>query len=263
MDAKAHRHPNESSWFILSAVVGAAGWAALVLSTLGIALLVALPIALVVWVVGMVVRAQFLGNCVAVGPSQHPRIHAMAEELCRDLGISVPEIYVTSGSGTLNAFAVRFLGRGGSHVLLMSELIDLCLLRDRPRELRAILAHELAHHALGHVSPLKRVLILPSHLVTFLPQAYSRACESSCDRVALAVTGDTSALRRGLVTLASGSRALADEVDLAQFQAQPSRGGGFFHFLAVIHSTHPLLATRVREAGLYARELGLADAPVD
>jgi len=94
-----------------------------------------------------------------------------------------------------------------------------------------------------------------------LPQAYSRSCESSCDRVALALTKDTRAFQRSLVSLAGGSKSLADETSIEAFVEQQVRSGGFFQFLAVIQSTHPMLAIRVKDAGDYARELGLADAP--
>lgn len=261
MDAKLHRHPNEQSWFIVSALIGGAGWFAIVAFTLGLSLLVLLPIAGALWLAGMVIRAQILGNAVLIGPEQHPQLEAIVANLCDELELPRrPDVFVMSGSGLLNAFALRFLGRGGSYVVLMAELVDLCLERNKMDELRAIVAHELAHHALGHVDPARQILLLPSRFVAFLPQAYSRACESSCDRVALAATGSAHSVRRALVSLACGSKTLSGTTDPGAFKRQSRRSHDFFNFLATVQSTHPMLSVRVEQVDAYARELGFSDA---
>jgi Zn-dependent protease with chaperone function len=263
MDAKIHRHPNEHSWFIVSAAAGGVGWFFLTVFTIGIGLIVTLAVLGLLWVFGMVIRAQILGNAVLVGPKQHPQLDAIAEELCRELEIKKPDIFVMSGSGLLNAFAIRFLGKGGSYVILMAELVDLCLRRGKTEELRAIMAHELAHHALGHVDPAKQLLLLPSRFVTFLPQAYSRSCELSCDRVALALVRETKPMRQALMSLASGSLVLADQIDATEFISQSRRSHDLFNLLAIVQSSHPMLTVRVEQVNSYARELGLADAPAE
>jgi Zn-dependent protease with chaperone function len=252
-----HRHPDESSWNIVSCVAGGATWAALVLFTFGIGLLIAIPIVFLLWVMSGVVRAQLLGNAVRIGPTQHPEVHREVVALSAELGIEPPQVFVMSGSGLLNAFALKFLGRGGSHILLMSELVDLFLERDRPEELRTVIAHELAHHALGHVEPKMVLLRLPSQFFPFLHQAYSRSCELSCDRVALALVGKADPVRRALLSLATGSRALSSATSAESFVQQGKDGGGFFNFLATIYSTHPLLTARVEAVTARAAELGV------
>jgi len=252
-----HRHPDESSWNIVSCVAGGAAWAALILFTFGIGFLILLPIAFILWILSGVARAQLLGNAVRIGPRQHPRIHAEVVALSAELGIQPPQVFVMSGAGLLNAFALKFLGRGGSHVLLMSELVDLFLQRERPEELRSVIAHELAHHALGHVDPNLVLLRLPSQMIPFLHQAYSRARELSCDRVALALVGKAEPVRTALLSLATGSRALSSATTVESFVEQGKDGGGFFNFLATIYSTHPLLTVRVEELSARAAELGL------
>jgi Zn-dependent protease with chaperone function len=252
-----HRHPDESSWNIVSCVAGGAAWAALVLFTLGLGLLFILPFALVLWIASGVFRAQLLGNAVRIGPAQHPEVHREVVALSTELGIEPPHVFVMSGAGLLNAFALKFLGRGGSHILLMSELVDLYLERDRPEELRAVIAHELAHHALGHVEPKMVLLRLPSQFFPFLAQAYSRSCELSCDRVALALVGRADPMRTALLSLATGSRALSSATNAEAFVEQSKDGGGFFNFLATIQSTHPMLTVRVEAVTARAAELGL------
>jgi Zn-dependent protease with chaperone function len=253
-----HRHPDESSWNIVSCVAGGAAWAALVLFTVGIGLLFIIPFGLVLWLFSGVLRAQLLGNAVRVGPAQHPQIHREVEALSAELGIEPPHVFVMSGAGLLNAFALKFLGRGGSHVLLMSELVDLYLERERPEELRAVIAHELAHHALGHVEPKMVLLKLPAQFFPFLSQAYSRSCELSCDRVALALVGKAEPVRMALLSLAMGSRALSSSTNAEAFVEQSQDGGGFFNFLATIQSTHPMLTVRVAAVTARAAELGIS-----
>ena len=258
MNPAEHRHPDESSWNIVSCIAGGATWAALVLFTVGIGLLFILPFALVLWILSGVFRAQLLGNAVRIGPLQHPEIHREVVALSAELGIEPPQVFVMSGAGLLNAFALKFLGRGGSHVLLLSELVDLFLQRDRPEELRAVIAHELAHHALGHVEPKMVLLRLPAQMIPFLPQAYSRSCELSCDRVALALVGRVDPVQTALLSLATGSRALSSNTSAQSFVEQSKDGGGFFNFLATIQSTHPLLTIRVQAVTARAAELGLS-----
>jgi len=257
MNPAEHRHPDESSWNIVSCVVGGAAWAALVLFTLGIGLLLVLPFVLLLWILSGVARAQLLGNAVRIGPAQHPRIHQEVADLSAELGIQPPQVFVMSGAGLLNAFALKFLGRGGSHVLLMAELVDLFLQRERPEELRAVIAHELAHHALGHVDPKLVLLRLPSQAIPFLQPAYSRSCELSCDRVALALVGKAEPVRTALLALATGSRTLSSSTTAESFIEQSKDGGGFFNFLATISSTHPLLTMRVAAVTARAAELGI------
>lgn len=256
MQVVKHRHPNEESYFILSAVAGGATWFALVAFTLGIGLVVALVLLGVLWVAGRIFRAQVLGNALRVGPRQHPFLHAMLVDVSTELELTeMPEVYVLSGSGLLNAFAARFFGRGSRYVLLLSELVDLYLERGKPEELKAILSHELAHHALGHTSPWKVALLAPSRIIAFLPNAYSRACEFSCDRVALAMVGDEGVVQRALLTLATGSKTLANDTREDEFLEQEKEMPGFFGFLAEILSTHPRMTRRVQAIRDYAVKL--------
>lgn len=257
MQALKHRHPNEESYFIVSAAVGGATWFALVAFTLGIGLVVALFLLGLLWVSGQIFRAQILGNALRVSPRQYPALHAMLVEVSQELELpEPPELYVLSGSGLLNAFAVRFFGRGSRYVLMLSELVDLYLERGKPEELKAILAHELAHHALGHTSPWKQALIAPARVIAFLPNAYSRACEFSCDRVALALVGRSGAVQRALLTLTLGAKTLANETSEEEFLEQEKDMPGFFGFLAEILSTHPRMTRRVQALKEYALKLG-------
>jgi Zn-dependent protease with chaperone function len=255
-EAAKHRHPNEQSYFIIAAVTGGLLWLSLLVVTFGILLGVGLLLLGVFWALGKMFRAQILGNAVRVSPKQYPSLFALNQQVSETLGLqNPPEIYVLSGSGLINAFALRFFGRGSRYVLLLSELIDLTLERGKPEELHAILAHELAHHALGHTSPWKQFLMMPANFIAFLPNAYSRACEYSCDRVALVIAQDKSAVKRALLTITVGSKMLADHTDEAEFLTQEQELGGFFAFLAEILSTHPRMPRRILALNTYEKQL--------
>jgi Zn-dependent protease with chaperone function len=79
-----------------------------------------------------------------VFPDTHPFLYRLVDELSRELGITTPKIFVYKGSEALeiNAFAVV-------HMIALGEgLINHLTYQ----ELRAIVAHELAHLKYGHVS---------------------------------------------------------------------------------------------------------------
>ena len=78
-------------------------------------------------------------GAVPVGPGQFPHYRRAVAELCARSGLPVPRLYVIPARQP-NAFAT---GRGPRHaaVAVTTGLLDMLT----PRELRAVLAHELAH----------------------------------------------------------------------------------------------------------------------
>ena len=124
--------------------------------------------------------AQIRGNGVRVSERQFPAIHSVAVELEARLGLAKrPAIYVLQSNGVLNAFAAKFVRR--DIVVLNSDLLE--LVADRAGdEIAFVLAHELAHVKRRHV--LWRLLLAPAAVEPFKWQAYSRACEFTCDRIA-------------------------------------------------------------------------------
>ncbi|NLG83314.1 MAG: M48 family metalloprotease, partial [Firmicutes bacterium] len=140
----ALRHPRERLFFALGAVLGGLGWLFLIF----VAWLFLLPCVVVFWLTGLYVQAHLYGQAVGVSEEQFPHLYAMVKEMAAALGlIRSPAVFVTSGQGTLNALAMRFFS--GRYILLYGELVDLMLRRGALAELRMIVGHELAHHALG------------------------------------------------------------------------------------------------------------------
>lgn len=78
-------------------------------------------------------------RAVPADPWRYPQYHRMVRELCAEAGLPMPRLYVTPDRQP-NAFAT---GRDPEHaaIAVTQGLLDLM----SPAELRAVLAHELAH----------------------------------------------------------------------------------------------------------------------
>lgn len=248
-DPKALRHPKERLFFALGAVLGGLGWVVLV----WVAWLFLLPLVFVFWLTGLYIRAHLYGHAVGLSEEQFPRLHAMVGEMAAGLGLAKPPaVFVLSGQGALNALAMRFFS--GRYILLYGELVDLMLRRGAFTELRMIIGHELAHHALDHVNFWKRLLLTPAFFIPFFGAAYSRACELSADRVGMMLARDHAAARRALLALALGSEALAAEVKPEVFVAQEKHVPKVIGFLMELFATHPRMTKRMIELDGFERE---------
>jgi Zn-dependent protease with chaperone function len=78
-------------------------------------------------------------------------IYEIALEMAQEMGIGkVPDIFIVNSEGRFNALAIRFIGR--AFVILYANLVDPMLKRNAIKELHTVVAHDLAHHAAGHVT---------------------------------------------------------------------------------------------------------------
>jgi Zn-dependent protease with chaperone function len=140
-------------------------------------------------------RAQLRGSAVRVDSRQFPEIHEAARGMAERLGLAeCPDLYVVEDSQQ-NAFALK---HGSKRcIVLIDDIVYGALATGNPRTLHFILAHELAHHALGHTHLLRSTISS-----TYLP--LSRLDEFSCDAVAHALVADTGAARDALTLLLIG-----------------------------------------------------------
>lgn len=86
-------------------------------------------------------------------------------------------------------------------VVLTSTMFEL-IEQNAEDELTFVIAHELAHIKRRHIS--KQLIILPALWIPGLTQAYSRACEYTCDRYASYYTGNTEAANNCLTIIGIG-----------------------------------------------------------
>lgn len=190
------------------------------------------------------------GSAVRIDESQFADLHARLTSIGTQLGMKrIPEAYILQGDGLLNAFATHFFGR--RYVVLYSDIVEPAY-EQGPEVVDFVIAHELAHHRREHIT--KLLLLWPARSMPFLGKAYSRACEFTCDRIALAAVPAAGA--RGLALLASGKRLYA-RLDTRNFAQQSLRQGGFWLWVAEVLSTHPHLSRRIRAIELAPQTHGL------
>ena len=105
----------------------------------------------------------------------------------------------------------------------------------------------------------KKFWLYPAGCVPFLSQAYSRACEYSCDAIGAAL--EPNGAIRGVMVLASGKR-LYREMDEASFVEQARQPSDFWIWLAEHLASHPNLSKRVDAIGRAFPNMPIAEATV-
>jgi Zn-dependent protease with chaperone function len=236
--AKDVVYKHEQAYFVIALFVSIITYAALLVSVIGIVYVV------LFMGISLFLHALMLAyiriNGVRLNPDQFPEIYEKVKALCDKIEISfVPDVYVLESSGELNAFATRFFGR--NMIVLYSTIFEL-IEQEAEDELTFVIAHELAHIKRRHIS--KQLLILPAMWVPGLRQAYSRACEYTCDRYAAYYTQNLEAAKNSLTMLAIG-KSLYKYVNRNQYLNQVNEEKGFFVWLSEKLSTHPPLPKRI------------------
>ncbi|WP_209121803.1 M48 family metallopeptidase [Alkalihalobacillus sp. BA299] len=233
-------HDNEKSYYILCLLISISTYLALIISIIGIVYIL-IGVLITFFLHGISI-GHIRNNGVRLTEKQFPEIYKRAREIGLDMELTdFPEIYIVQSDGILNAFATRFFGR--NFVVLYSDIVEI-VEEGNTNELDFVIAHELAHLKRKHIS--KNILILPALWVPFLGNAYSRACEYTCDRVATAYTKDSQASINALAILAVGKR-LAKDVHIEEYLNTASKETGFFLWLSHVLSSHPPLPLRIKE----------------
>jgi Zn-dependent protease with chaperone function len=179
-------------------------------------------------------------NSVKITQVQFGDIYNKVVEYSKNLNLKkVPDVYVMQSGGILNAFATRFLFK--DVVVIYSDILELAY-EQGENAVNFVIAHELAHIKRGHLS--KKKYIVCAEIIPFLGTAYSRACETTCDKLAAAVTGKLPL--EGLLVLAAGKK-LYKKVDPKLFLLNATQDKGFWDWFAEACSTHPSLVTRIKQ----------------
>lgn len=218
----------------------------------------------------------WMNRAVPIDPAEAPRLHAMVRELADRAGLPMPRLYRIPDPSP-NAFAT---GRDPAHgvVAVTDGILELL----PERELRGVLAHELAHiqhrdilissvaavlaaavgvvadltrwsalfgggddedEGLGGVGLLVAVFLAPLG-ATLLQLGLSRSREFLADEGAARLTGDPEGLARALLRLESGVAALPMERSATASLFIVSPTGGFGKLLNLFR-THPPTEERV------------------
>ena len=242
MSSKSLTSSKETPYFICSVIISAFIYLIATLSLIGI--VIALVFLAFILFSNAIMLGSLRGNGVRVSEKQFPDIYDRVVDLSEKMKLkSVPDIFVIHSEGAFNAFATRFFGR--NMVVIYSEVFELAR-EQGDKELDFIIAHELAHIKRRHIW--KSMLVLPATLVPFLSQAYSRACEYTCDRKAAYYIQDGVAAKRALTILSVGKvlyKEINDFAYLEQIQSESNVAVWFAELL----STHPLLPKRIQAVG--------------
>ncbi len=259
IEVNSIRHEKEKIYLNIMLIIGGLFWLVTILLlwevmsltiTLGLILIYGIPFVLTLWILGLYFKTIIYGDSVKVTAKQYPEIYKLSVEYSQKLNLdNIPEIFIYNGSGLINAFAIKFLSK--KYVILMSDLVDLMLKRNKIDELSMIIGHELGHHAAGHTNPWKNLLLKPANFIPLLGAAYSRACELTADRIGYEVTRNIHASQNALVSIALGSESLASETNIDEFILQENEIPEFMGFIHKIFSTHPRMTRRVIEVTNY------------
>jgi Zn-dependent protease with chaperone function len=206
-------------------------------------LLMTWGLALIAWIIAGALyssnirkaRARLRGSAVRVDAGQFPEIYEATRSLAERLGLrECPDIYVVEDNQQ-NAFAFKQGSR--QCVVLVDDVVFGLMATGNVRALHFIIAHELAHHALGHTGYLRS-------LITKSYTPLSRLDELSCDAVAHALVGDAEAARDALTLLLIGPQ-LFQRIDrrALEFQAQEVLADKFTK-KSEARLSHPLLLRR-------------------
>jgi Zn-dependent protease with chaperone function len=224
-------HPRERVYFALCLLASLLVYVLVVVVSLGVGLFFVLVVAgvglgLHGWSMG-----HIRGNGVRISAQQLPEVDRIADELAKGLGLSrTPAIYVIQQGGALNAFATKFIRR--DFVVIYSDMLELAYQQGDDE-----LAHVKRRHVFWHW------LLAPARWIPPLGQAYSRACEYTCDRMAAHLR--PAGAPGGLLVLASGKR-LYRTVNPNAFAEQGESERGFWVWFAEVMSSHPRLPKRIQ-----------------
>ena len=238
--------PKETSYFVVAIVLAVCGWLALTLMTVGVIWIILVILGVVVWFANGLLVAGLRADAVEVHPNQLGRLDSAFRQVCATLGVArIPELYIIQSGGALNAFATRHAGR--HFVVIYSDMLE-ALGPDSP-EMRFLLGHEIGHIRRHHV--LMRLLLAPALFLPLIGPAYSRSCETTCDRHGVLAAGDVDSSMRAMMTLAGG-KTVGREMDPHHFAEQNLARRGFFVSWYELISGYPTLSRRVRDLRLLA-----------
>jgi Zn-dependent protease with chaperone function len=180
-------------------------------------------------------RATLRGSALRVDQTQFPAIHAIVADLCARLDITeLPEVYIIEDNHQ-NAFALKHGAR--KYVVLVDDIVHGALNTGNEKVLSFIVAHELAHHALGHTNLLRGI-------VSTSYKPLSRLDEFSCDAVAHALTGEAASSKDALALLLIGPHLFASVNRAALDQQALQVADDKYSARAERTLSHPLLLRR-------------------
>lgn len=236
-------YKNENLLFGVMLAVSMLAWGALLIGTLGQALLYAaafyLAWYLACYVAQSALVAWLTGTGVRITAQQFPDLHQRVLACCARLErTSVPEAYLLQAGGGFHALARRF--PGNNIIVLDSDLVD--ALDDRPDAINFHIGHAIGRLDRRHLH--RAALLAPAALLPLLGAAYARAREYSCDRHGFHACAELASAQAGLAALAAGGKRWR-HLDRTGYAAQARQAGGFWMSFHELISDRPWLVKRM------------------
>lgn len=209
--------------------------------SIGIQLFVAfMLIPWVLWIARALMYAQLRASGVRMSPTQFPEGYRMVAEAAEQFGMRrVPDAYVLSGNGMINAFAA---GHGYRRfVCVYSDLFEVGGKVRDPEALRFVIAHEVGHHAAGHTSYFRLLFSNFMMRIPILGKALSRAQEYTADNYGYA---HVPAGAPGTMALLAGGKYLNAHVNVHELADRAATEKGLWIHLVNLSVTHPVITWR-------------------
>ena len=227
----------EETYFVVLLVISILAWAIIALTCVGLPY--ALLIGLFLWVANGLLVARLRAEAVEISAQQTPELLNSLHGVCARLELAtIPRLYVIQQGGSLNAFTTRHSSR--NFIVLFSDMLEACG-PDSP-EVRFVLGHEIGHIQRNHV--LKNLFLIPGRILPLIGDAYSRACERTCDRHGAFAAADPDGAVRAMMILSAG-REYGKTMVPEAFAAQHLTERGFFVSWHELISAYPTLSQRV------------------
>lgn len=202
--------------------------------------LIVMLMPLILWVVRAMMYAQMRASSTRMSPTQFPEGYRMVAEAAREFGLRrVPDAYVASGNGMINAFAS---GHGFRRfVVVYSDLFEVGGAVRDPEALRFVISHEVGHLAAGHVSYFRLLLTNLFFQVPLLGMALSRSQEYTADNYGYSVTPSGSA---GAMAVLVAGKYLNADVNVNELADRAVTEKGLWLHIVNWRASHPILTWR-------------------
>ncbi|MCR4758686.1 MAG: M48 family metalloprotease [Oscillospiraceae bacterium] len=194
------------------------------------------------------IHADLRSRSIRITERNFPEIYALIHSYAERLGMNVPEAYIVSESGVLNAFSAFLFRR--QYIQINSEVFEVAYREHRDMNALAfIIAHEMAHIYYGHATLSYNLRIWFSQTLPIVGSTASRTREYSCDRLAQRMTNYDGL---GAMFMLMVDRHLYKMVDTQDYLEQSVKDRGFFLWLVNLFSTHPIMQKRIRALAMWS-----------
>lgn len=179
-------------------------------------------------------------NGVQMTPTQFPEGYRMVVDAAARYGLEyIPDAYVLSGGGTINAMAS---GHGfRRYIVVYSDLFEIGGQARSPEALQFVIGHEVGHIAAGHTSYWRQLTTGLLMQIPVLGSTLSRAQEYTADNYGY--YNQPSGAPGAIGAMAAGKYMLSG-IDFDEFSDRASREKGLFVFLVNAMASHPVLTWR-------------------